>query len=191
MDWDHGPNAAYNSAQFKKELQQTARQPGKVMRNEGDVDTEFAKGGKTLDAEYYVPHLAHATMEPPVAVADFRDGKVSVWAPTQDPQGVGPHEGARLSVKQPPPVRRVMQGLHRAARVWSATWSFSPRRTVERPVPPPMATTFITHPLGYFPPAGRYRTRSYTMRGGPEKECVRVRGWLHKRKHPREPRRKG
>ena len=104
VDWDHGPNAAYNSAQFKKELQQTARQPGKVMRNEGDVDTEFAKGGKTLDAEYYVPHLAHATMEPPVAVADFRDGKVSVWAPTEDPQGVGPHEGARLSVKQPPPV---------------------------------------------------------------------------------------
>ena len=86
--WDHGPNAAYDSAQFKKELQQTARQPGKVMRNEGDVDAEFAKGGKTLEAEYYVPHLAHATMEPPVALADFRDGKVRVWAPTQDPQGI-------------------------------------------------------------------------------------------------------
>lgn len=86
--WDHGPNAVYNSDQFKKELQETARQPGKVMRNEGDVDAEFAKGGKTLEAEYYVPHLAHATMEPPVALADFRDGKVTVWAPTQNPQGV-------------------------------------------------------------------------------------------------------
>ena len=58
------------------------------MRNEGDVDAEFAKGGKTFEAEYYVPHLAHATMEPPVAVAEFRDGKVTVWAPTQNPQGV-------------------------------------------------------------------------------------------------------
>ena len=86
--WDHGPNAAYNSDQFKKELQETARHPGKVMRNEGDVDAEFAKGGKTFEAEYYVPHLAHATMEPPVALADFRDGKVTVWAPTQNPQGV-------------------------------------------------------------------------------------------------------
>ena len=86
--WDHGPNAAYNSDQFKKELQETARHPGKVVRNEGDVDAEFAKGGKTVEAEYYVPHLAHATMEPPVAVAEFRDGKVTAWAPTQNPQGV-------------------------------------------------------------------------------------------------------
>jgi isoquinoline 1-oxidoreductase subunit beta len=34
------------------------------------------------------PHLAHATMEPPVALADFRDGKVTAWVPTQNPQGV-------------------------------------------------------------------------------------------------------
>jgi isoquinoline 1-oxidoreductase subunit beta len=84
--WDHGPNAAYNSNEFRKELQETARHPGKVMRNEGDVDAEFAKGGKTVESEYYVPHLAHATMEPPVAVAEFREGKVTVWAPTQSPQ---------------------------------------------------------------------------------------------------------
>ena len=86
--WDHGPNAAYNSDQFRKEIQETARQPGVVTRNEGDVDGEFAKGGKTVEADYYVPHLAHATMEPPVAVAEFRDGKVTAWVPTQDPQGV-------------------------------------------------------------------------------------------------------
>ena len=88
MVWDHGPNAAYNSDRFKKELQETARQPGLVMRNEGDVDAEFAKGGRTFEAEYYVPHLAHATMEPPVALAEFRDGKVRAWVPTQNPQGV-------------------------------------------------------------------------------------------------------
>lgn len=86
--WDHGPNVAYNSDQYKKELQERARQQGIVVRNEGDVDAEFGKGRKTLEAEYYVPHLAHATMEPPVAVADFRDGKVEAWAPTQNPQGV-------------------------------------------------------------------------------------------------------
>src|SRR5207245_6474406 len=86
--WDHGPNAAYNSSQFRKELQETARHPGKVMRNEGNVDAEFAKGGKTIEAEYYVPHLAHATMEPPVALAEFRDGKVTAWAPTQHLQSV-------------------------------------------------------------------------------------------------------
>jgi isoquinoline 1-oxidoreductase beta subunit len=86
--WDHGENAAYNSDQFKRELQKTARRPGLVVRNEGDVDAELAKGWKIVEADYYVPHLAHATMEPPVALADFRDGKVTAWVPTQDPQGV-------------------------------------------------------------------------------------------------------
>jgi len=86
--WEHGSNAAYNSDQYKKELQERARQAGVVVRNEGDVDAEFAKGGRICEAEYYVPHLAHATMEPPVAVADFRDGKVEAWVPTQNPQGV-------------------------------------------------------------------------------------------------------
>jgi len=86
--WDQGPNAAYNSDTFRGELQETARQPCKVVRNEGDVDAEFNKGSKTVQAEYFVPHLAHATMEPPVALAEFRDGKVTAWVPTQNPQSV-------------------------------------------------------------------------------------------------------
>jgi isoquinoline 1-oxidoreductase beta subunit len=86
--WDNGPNASYNSESYKKELQETARKPGKVARNIGDVDAAFAKGGKILEAEYYIPLLAHATMEPPVALAEFRDGKVTAWAPTQNPQAV-------------------------------------------------------------------------------------------------------
>lgn len=88
IDWDNGPNASYNSDQYKKQLQETARSSAKVVRNLGDVDGAFAKGGKIVEAEYYVPHLAHAAMEPLVAVADFRDGKVTAWAPTQNPQAV-------------------------------------------------------------------------------------------------------
>jgi isoquinoline 1-oxidoreductase beta subunit len=86
--WDNGPHAVYNSDAFKKELQETARKPGKAARNLGDVDAAFAQSGKMLEAEYYVPHLAHASMEPPVALADYRDGKVEVWASTQNPQSV-------------------------------------------------------------------------------------------------------
>jgi isoquinoline 1-oxidoreductase beta subunit len=58
-----------------------------VVRSTGDVDVEFAKGGKTFEADYYVPLLAHAAMEPLAAVAEFKDGKVTAWAPTQNPQG--------------------------------------------------------------------------------------------------------
>ena len=86
--WEHGPNASYSSDPFKKELQETVRRPCTPVRNEGDVDAEFAKSGNAFEAEYYVPHLAHATMEPPVAVADVRDGKATIWAPTQNPQSV-------------------------------------------------------------------------------------------------------
>jgi len=88
IDWDNGANASYTSSEFKKTMQDTARKPAKIIRSEGDVDAAFAKGGKIVEAEYYVPHLAHAAMEPLVAVAEFKDGKVEAWAPTQNPQAV-------------------------------------------------------------------------------------------------------
>ncbi|HTW32925.1 MAG TPA: molybdopterin cofactor-binding domain-containing protein, partial [Candidatus Sulfotelmatobacter sp.] len=88
IEWDSSPHAAYNSDQFRKTLESTSRQPCKVVRNLGDVDAEFAKGGRIIEAEYYAPHLAHASMEPPVAVAEYRNGKVLAWAPTQSPQAV-------------------------------------------------------------------------------------------------------
>src|SRR5271157_3030408 len=89
--WDNGPNESYDSGEYKKELQATAHQPGKVVRNEGDVDAAFAQGGqggKIVEADYYVPLLAHASMEPMVVLAEFKDGKVTAWAPTQNPQAV-------------------------------------------------------------------------------------------------------
>lgn len=85
VEWESGANTVYSSDPYKKELQETARKPGKVARNIGDVDAEFAKGGKTLEADYYVPLLAHASMEPPVAVADVQGSKVTIWAPSQSP----------------------------------------------------------------------------------------------------------
>ncbi len=88
IEWDNGPNESYDSEKYKQELRATSRQPGKVMRSAGDVDAVFAKGGRIVEAEYYVPLLAHASMEPPVAVADFRGDRVTVWTPTQDPQAV-------------------------------------------------------------------------------------------------------
>lgn len=100
VDWDNGPNANYNSADYQKLLQQTARQPGKVVHSVGNPDPEFAKGGKIVEAEYYAPLLAHASMEPPVAVADVQGEKVTVWAPTQDPQGLQEQVAKSLGLKK-------------------------------------------------------------------------------------------
>jgi len=87
IEWEKSPHSAWNSDAYRKELQETARKPGKVVRENGNVDAAFAKGGKIVEAEYYAPMLAHASMEPPAALAVYRDGKVEAWAATQNPQG--------------------------------------------------------------------------------------------------------
>ena len=99
VDWDLGPNANLDSAGYKKTLRDTARNACKVARNDGDVDAAFKKAAKIHEAEYYVPHLAHASMEPPVAVAEFKNGKVEAWAPTQNPQAVQDTVAKALGIK--------------------------------------------------------------------------------------------
>src|SRR5499427_1469451 len=100
IDWDNGAHAIYNSKDYKKQLQETARQPGKAVHTIGDADAEFSKGGKVIEAEYYAPHLAHASMEPPVAVADVKGEQVTVWSPTQNPQGVQEEVAKKLGLKK-------------------------------------------------------------------------------------------
>jgi len=100
IEWDSSPHSVYNSAAYRKTLEATSQKPGKVVRNIGDVDAIFAKGGKIIEAEYYAPHLAHVSMEPPVAVAEYRDGKVLAWAPTQNPQAVQDTIATALGIKK-------------------------------------------------------------------------------------------
>ncbi len=100
VEWDSSPHSEYNSGPYRKTLEATSRQPGKVVRNIGDVDAAFARGGKIVEAEYYAPHLAHASMEPPVAVAEYRNGKVLAWAPTQNPQAVQETIAGVLGIKK-------------------------------------------------------------------------------------------
>ena len=87
ITWDDGPNISYDSATFRTTLEATVKRPAKVIRNEGDVDQALARAARRVTADYYVPHLAHATMEPPAALALVADGRCEVWAPTQHPQG--------------------------------------------------------------------------------------------------------
>jgi isoquinoline 1-oxidoreductase beta subunit len=100
VEWDTSEHASYESAAYKQSLLETVRKPQKVARNIGDVDAEFAKGGKTHEAEYYVPHLSHAPMEPPAAVAEVKDGKAVVWAATQNPQAVQDTVAAALGINK-------------------------------------------------------------------------------------------
>jgi isoquinoline 1-oxidoreductase beta subunit len=100
IEWTSSEHSSYSSDAYKAELQATSRKPGKVVRELGNVDEAFAKGGKIIEAEYYAPMLAHASMEPPAALAHYKDGKVEVWAATQNPQGARDAVAAAVGAKK-------------------------------------------------------------------------------------------
>jgi isoquinoline 1-oxidoreductase beta subunit len=85
--WDDGANAKYDSVAYRAELEEATRKPGLVVRKEGDVESALKSADKVIVGEYYAPHLAHVSMEPPVAVADVKDSKAEIWAPVQSPGG--------------------------------------------------------------------------------------------------------
>jgi isoquinoline 1-oxidoreductase beta subunit len=98
VEWNDGPHAAFDSEPFKKALFATVAGTGKVHRDLGNVDAEFGKGGKVIDATYFTPMAAHASMEPPAAVAEVQGDRAVVWAPTQNPQAVQDAVSAALGI---------------------------------------------------------------------------------------------
>jgi isoquinoline 1-oxidoreductase subunit beta len=99
IEWEDGPNAIYQSDSYKKMLLERAGQPQKVVRVTGNVDDAFEHAARTFEARYYTPLLAHASMEPPAAVAHFQGGKVEAWAATQSPQEVQKTVATALGIK--------------------------------------------------------------------------------------------
>jgi isoquinoline 1-oxidoreductase beta subunit len=98
ITWDDGPNATYSSDTYKSELQAHVRKPGRVVRTQGDVAAALQGAAKRVAAEYYVPHIAHATMEPPAAVARVADGKCEAWACVQGPQAARDRVAKNLGI---------------------------------------------------------------------------------------------
>jgi isoquinoline 1-oxidoreductase beta subunit len=98
--WDDGANGKYESAAYRTELEEAARKPGLVVRKEGDVDAALKGADKVIVGEYYLPHLAHVSMEPPVAVANVRDGKAEIWAPVQSPGGTREDAAKTLGIPE-------------------------------------------------------------------------------------------
>jgi isoquinoline 1-oxidoreductase beta subunit len=69
------------------------------LRSDGEVDT-LPPGSKELVAEYRVPFLAHATMEPMNAVAWLREGRLDIWTGTQSPTAAR-DQAAKLAALAP------------------------------------------------------------------------------------------
>lgn len=98
IEWEDGVNAGYDSIEYRKQLEAAALQPGKVVRSTGNLDEALNAAESTLEASYYLPHLAQAPMEPMVAVARFQDGRCEAWAPSQAPQVTRERIAERLGI---------------------------------------------------------------------------------------------
>src|SRR5207253_3345585 len=85
ISWDEGANEKVTSESIRQYLRIGLRaEDAGVGRKDGDFAAAFAHVENHVEAEYEVPFLAHASMEPQNATAHVRGDRVEVWAPTQN-----------------------------------------------------------------------------------------------------------
>ncbi|MEX2044125.1 MAG: molybdopterin cofactor-binding domain-containing protein, partial [Opitutus sp.] len=86
VTWDEGKVADQSWSTYVAEAREKANQPGaRMLRKDGDVEKAFASAAKVLDAEYLYPFISHASLEPQNTTAQFKDGVLTLWSPSQNP----------------------------------------------------------------------------------------------------------
>jgi isoquinoline 1-oxidoreductase beta subunit len=83
VEWDLGPNADLATEKMLRDFAATALKPGAIARKTGDPQAALKTAAKTITAEYDVPYLAHACMEPLNCVVDLRADSCEIWTGTQ------------------------------------------------------------------------------------------------------------
>lgn len=76
---------ADSTADYAKQAEKLAGEPGETLRHDGDVASALDKAAKVVEARYHYPFVAHANMEPQNCTALMHEsGKLELWAPTQN-----------------------------------------------------------------------------------------------------------
>jgi isoquinoline 1-oxidoreductase beta subunit len=86
--WDEGATAELSTADIKARFTAALDAADQAVgRRDGDITAALGSASKTIEADYFVPYLAHVTMEPQTCTAHVTPDKAEVWAPTQDGEG--------------------------------------------------------------------------------------------------------
>nr|MBP9232934.1 xanthine dehydrogenase family protein molybdopterin-binding subunit [Phenylobacterium sp.] len=85
--WAEHPTSKQSSAGYDAQALALSKAPPlRTERNDGDVAAGLKGAAKTVEAAYSYPFIAHAALEPMNCTAAFKDGKLEIWAPTQNPE---------------------------------------------------------------------------------------------------------
>jgi isoquinoline 1-oxidoreductase subunit beta len=102
--FDRGPHVDWSSERVAAELRArdaaVARSAGAIARREGAGAAALQGPGTVVTADYELPYLAHATMEPMNCTADVRRDGCTIHAPTQTPQRVRDQAAAMLGLRR-------------------------------------------------------------------------------------------
>ena len=66
----------------------------------GSLDDGFRAADGILETTYYLPYISNAPMEPRAAVAQWQDGRLTVWAGTQRPFGIRAELAQRFEMEE-------------------------------------------------------------------------------------------
>ena len=99
--WDEGATASQSSAGFEAKSVELSKQPAqRSLRKDGDFDATMKSAAKTVEGAYFYPFISHAPLEPQNTTAYFKDGKLEIWSPTQQPQSGSRQVAAALSMQE-------------------------------------------------------------------------------------------
>jgi isoquinoline 1-oxidoreductase subunit beta len=87
VTWDEGTTAQQTNTGFAERARSLWEAPAeRALRRDGDAVAALGAAAKRVEADYSYPFLAHASLEPQNATGHFKNGKLELWAPTQQPQ---------------------------------------------------------------------------------------------------------
>jgi isoquinoline 1-oxidoreductase subunit beta len=84
VKWDKGALPDMNTESVEKSLMDDLVKPGATVVNTGDAKKAVSEASKKVEATYYVPCVAHMTMEPMNCTADVKPDRCEIWVPTQN-----------------------------------------------------------------------------------------------------------
>jgi isoquinoline 1-oxidoreductase beta subunit len=83
--WNRGPHANESTASLRQQMQSAMLSPGQVVVDDGNVDSILANASDQFEAEYFVPYVSHATLEPQNCVVHVQADRAEVIGPIQMP----------------------------------------------------------------------------------------------------------